>query len=231
MFAETRSWQAWSRALLGAAICLLALGLGPSASGDDRVYRYRRADGREVFTNARGVLVEGMPPTALTLPRVTNQDLAGATPLQLQQLDRGVQHAHDALQAGEQCKAIRAASRVRTSSLVWHGHLRELCVGAFLMAAALIVLSTWQGRLRRLISLAPLLGSLFLGYVIYARVAQRVSMLREGLRACSSDLPAAAGVSPGTVAARLDSAVSLKATIDRAYRERGAAAELALHER
>lgn len=229
MFPETRSLSAWSRALLGAAICV-GLGLAQPVSGDDRVYRYRR-DGREVFTNAGSVLVDGEAPIAVAMPRVTNQDLTGATPLQLQQLDRGVQHAHDELQAGEQCKAIRAASRVGTGPLLWRGHLRELCAFALLIGAALIVFSTWQGRLRQLMPLAPLLGGIYLGYVTYARIEQRVSALREGLRACSSDLPPPDGVSPSTVAARLDSALSLQATIDRAYRERLGSAEFVLRER
>ena len=211
--------------LFGVALCV-GVGLARPAAADDPVYRYQR-NGREVFTNAGAVLVNGRPPDTVTLPHVTNADLAGATPLQLQQLDRGVQRAHDELQAGEQCKGIRAASRERTSSFLWRDHLRELCAFVFLIAASLIVFSTWQGRLRQLMPLAPLLGCLYLGYVTYLRVEQRGSVLRDGLRACSSDLPATDGVSPSTVAARLDSALSLQATIDRAYRER----DLAMRER
>lgn len=220
MFATTRSSLRWVRLSLVLVLSLIGLAIAHGASADDRVYRYRRADGRDVFTNAGNVAVGGQELSALALPPVTKEDLVGATPLQLHQLDRGVQHAHDALQAGERCKAIRASSRVRTSTLLFRGYLRELCVAGALLGIALTVFATWHGKLRQLMPLSPLIGSLYLGYATYARVELRVSVLREGLRACSSELPPTDGVSPSTVAARLDSARSLQSTIDRAYRER-----------
>jgi hypothetical protein len=215
---------------------LLCVGIGLFASAAvaqkrDDMYRYRNAEGREVLTNAGNVSVDGAPLEAAQLPELTQLDLSRASPAQLHQLDRGLTRAHDALQNGERCAAIRASTRVPTSTVLWRQHLRALCTIALLVAASLIAFAGWSGRLRALMPIAPLLGALYLGYVTYTQVEQRLAVLREGLRACSSDLPHEAGADPSTVKARLESALTLQATIDQAYQRRDAIAERALRDR
>ncbi len=201
------------------------------ASEPERVYRYRNAEGREVFTNAGKVAIDGAPLAPVALPELASVDFASASPSQLQELDRSVQHAHDELQSGARCDAIRASLRVPMSTFLWREHLRVLAVAAGLLAAALIVLISWSGRLRGLLPLAPLLGCLYLGFATYARVERRFATLREGLRACSTELPRGETASASAVKERLESAVSLQATIDRAYGERAALSEHILRER
>lgn len=201
------------------------------ARAEDKVYQYRNREGREVFTNAGRIEVGGTPLAPVALPELTQLDLSSASAGQLQQLDRDVQRAHDALQSGARCEAIRATSRVRKTAFVWREHVRELTVAGGLLMVALIVLGAWPGRLRRLMPIAPLLGCVYLGYATYVRVEQRLTLLREGLRACSSDLPPAQGADPSAVKQRLESALSLQATIDRAYQQRGDAVEQLMNER
>jgi hypothetical protein len=220
-------------ALLAGLVLLFSAPFGASSHAqdraDDRVYQYRNTGGRQVFTNAGRVAVGGEPLVPLTLPELSSIDFQGASAAQLQQLDRGVQRAHDELQAGEHCQAIRASLRVPTSTFVWREHLRELGIGGALFAVALLVLAAWGGRLRALMPLAPLLGSLYLAYATYGRIDQRLTALREGMRACSSELPTAATASPSVVKERLESAASLQSTIDRAYQERARILDQSLH--
>lgn len=223
-------------ALLGCLVLALSVRSEARADGThepprDQVYRYRTAEGREVFTNAGRVSVGGQALKPLDLPELRVGDLSGASPSQLRDLDRGVQQAHDALQSGERCEAIRASSRTSPREYLMRGHLRELAVGGALIAAALLVFATWIGRLRGLMPLAPLLASLYLGHVTYARIERHQTVLRDGLRACSSDLPASEASSSESVHARLETAVSLQSTIDRAYQEQARAIERAHRER
>jgi hypothetical protein len=216
------------------AVCLgtslLARGQEPPPEPPprDQVYRVVR-NGREVFTNAGSVQVRGAPAEAMELPQLRS-DLASVSPTELQQLDNSVQRAHDDLQQGTRCQAIRASLRVPTRSFLLRGHLRELCVGVGLLALTVILTVAWQGRLRSLMPVAPLLGCLYLGYATYARIDARMGALREGLRACSSDLPPQ-GTGAANVRERLEQASSLQATIDRAYALRASAAEAAMRER
>lgn len=220
------------RGLLGGGALLLPLVMTSALAQSGQGYRYRGGTGREVITNAGNVSIDGAPPSVVqTLPELMRLDLASASPAQLQQLDRGITTAHDALQNGERCEAIRASSRVRTGTVLWRLHLRALCTIVFLVALALVAFAAWSGRLRSLMPAAPLLGALYLGWVSYADVERRAAVLREGLRACSSDLPHASGASPDTVKQRLESALTLQATIDQAYLRRDMAAEQALRER
>lgn len=206
--------------------------LAGATRADEPVYRYRNAEGREVFTNAANRLERtGERPTELALPALASMDFEMATALQLQSLDRGVERAHEALQSGARCEAIRASSRVPMRTFFWREHLRELLVVGVLLAVALVVLVVWNGRLRGLMPLPSLLGALYLGYVTYADVDQQMTALRDGLRACSSELPDRQSTNPSSVKQRLESALSVQAMIDRAYSERAAQAELALQER
>lgn len=204
----------------------------PALAQGGEGYRYRNAQGREVITNAGNVSIDGAPPSAVqTLPELMQLDLGRASPAQLQQLDQGIRSAHDALQNGERCEAIRASSRVGTGTILWRQHLRALCTIVLLVAVALIAFAGWSGRLRALMPAAPLLGALYLSWTSYAQIERRAAVLREGLRACSSDLPSASGATPAGVKARLESALTLQATIDQAYMRRDLAAERALRER
>ena len=198
---------------------------------DDRVYRYRGTNGREVFTNAGAVAVHGQVVEAIALPELKNVDFVGASSQQLQVLDRSVQRAHDELQTGLRCQAIRASLRVPISTFLWHEHLRELAVAIGLLASALIVFAAWGGRLRSLMPIAPLLGCGYLGYATLSRIDHRMDLLRDGLHACSSDLPPAEATNPESVKGRLESASSLQATVDRAYAERAAMADRIMRER
>lgn len=222
MFRPSR-WALLAGLVLAGSVSALA-----QDRAGDKVYQYRNSAGREVFTNAGRVAVDGEPLRPLALPELASLDFHSISATQLQQLDQGVQRAHDQLQAGEHCQAIRASLRVPTRTFVWREHLRELVVGGALFAIALLVLALWGGRLRALMPLAPLLGSMYLAYATYERIDVRLSALREGLRACSSDLPAAADASPSAVKERLASAATLQATIDRAYEARAAAIEQSL---
>ena len=199
------------------------------------MYRYRSANGREVFTNAGQVSVRGARPQELSLPALRNSgvdvDLGGASPTQLQQLDRSVQQAHDELQTGQRCQAIRASLRVPVREFLWREHLRQVCVGASLVALALVVMLAWSGRLKPLMPLAPLLGCAYLGYVTYAQIDRRLDTLRDGLHACSSDLPPAADHDPEAVKGRLASASAIQAMVDRAYQERSATVESIMRQR
>jgi hypothetical protein len=198
---------------------------------DDHVYRYRGANGREVFTNAGAVAVHGEVVAPIALPELKSVDFAGASASQLQQLDRSVQRAHDELQTGQRCQAIRASLRVPISTFVWHEHLRELAVAIGLLASALVVFAVWGGRLRGLMPIAPLLGCSYLGYATVSRIDHRMDLLRDGLHACSSDLPAPEASNPETIKGRLATASSLQATVDRAYSERAAMADRIMRER
>lgn len=213
-------------AALYGLILLLGLGLAHASSAQDHVYRYRAADGREVFTNAGNR--SGASATATALEEV---DLGAVSPTELARLDRSLTRAHDALQSGEHCDAIRASSRVPMRTFLMRAHLRELSIGIGLMAMAVLVLVAWNGRLRGLLPMVPLLGAAYLGYATYGRVDRQQSVLREGLRACSSELPAGAGASPVAVKERLDQVSSLQRMVDRAYEARSALAEGALRER
>ena len=197
----------------------------------DRVYRYRGKNGREVFTNAGAVAVHGQVLEAIPLPELKSVDFLGASAQQLQQLDHSVQRAHDEMQTGQRCQAIRASLRVPVSTFLWHEHLRELAVALGLLASALIVFAAWGGRLRSLMPIAPLLGCSYLGYATVSRINHRMDLLRDGLHACSSDLPPAEANNPETVKGRLESASSLQATVDRAYAERGQMTDRIMRER
>lgn len=209
-----------------------ATGQAPPA---DKVYRYRAANGREVFTNAGQVSVRGQRPAELSLPALRNVgvdlDLGGASRTQLQQLDRSVQQAHDQLQTGQRCQAIRASLRVPVREFLWREHLRQLCVGMALLALALVVMLAWSGRLKPLMPLAPLIGCAYLGYLTYAQIDRRLGTLRDGLQACSSDLPPAADDDPAAVKGRLASASAIQAMVDRAYEERAATVESIMRQR
>jgi len=206
---------------------------GPNAPqrSDDRVYRYRGTNGREVFTNAGAVAVRGEAVAPIALPELQNVDFAGASASQLQQLDRSVQRAHDELQTGQRCQAIRASLRVPISTFVWHEHLRELAVAIGLIVSALVVFAAWGGRLRGLMPVAPLLACSYLGYATVSRIGHRMDLLRDGLHACSSDLPPPEASNPDTIKGRLETASSLQATVDRAYSERAAMADRIMRER
>ncbi len=193
----------------------------------DQVYRVQRK-GREVFTNAGSVSVGGVNVQAMELPEL-KADLSVASPAELQLLDNNVQRTHDDLQQGSRCQAIRTSLRVPTTKFLV-AHLRELVVAGCLLALSALLMVAWQGRLRPLMPVAPLLGSLYLGYATYARVDIRMDALREGLRACSSDLPPQGG-GVQNLRDRLAQASSLQATIDRAYAQRASVAEAALRER
>ncbi len=196
-----------------------------------QVYRYRNQQGRDVFTNAGQRALGGEALAPVVLPELASIDFASASPSQLKQLDRSVQNAHDELQSSARCRAIRASLRVPVGAFVWREHLRQLVVAAALLAAALIVLLGWSGRLRGVLPLVPLLGCLYLGYATYMRVERRFAILRDGLRACSAELPPSGFASASIVKQRLESAVSLQATIDRAYAQRAALADNMLNER
>lgn len=200
----------------------------PASTAHDQVFKVER-NGRDVYTNAGSVQVRGSQVEAMELPPL-QRDLGSATRAQLQLLDNSVQRAHDDTQQGARCQAIRASLRVPLRSFVLRGHLRELCVGAALLLLAVILLSAWHGRLRALMPVAPVLGSLFLGYATYTRVDRRMETLREGLRACSSDLPPQ-GAGVEAVRDRLEQASSLQATIDRAFSQRAALADSIMRER
>jgi hypothetical protein len=214
----------------GLVVVFVLLGCAPRAvaQSDDRVYQYRNREGREVFTNAGRLSVGGQSLEALALPALSSLDFQSVSPTQLQQLDRGVQRAHEQLQAGDRCASIRASLRVPTSTFVWRAHLRELSVGSLLLVLALLVLAVWNGRLRALMPLAPLLGSLYLAYATYERIDRRLEVLRDGLRACSTELPQAAGASPESVKVRLATAATVQASIDRAYELRAATIDQAV---
>jgi len=203
----------------------------PASHPKDRVYRYRGANGREVFTNAGHVAVGGQAVTPMTLPQLNQVDFETASRQQLEQLDRGVQRAHDELQTGQRCQAIRASLRIPVSSFLWREHLRQLVVGVALLATALIAFSLWGGRLRSLMPVAPLLACGYLAFVTFGRIDRRMDALREGLHACSSDLPQAAPADPNTIKGRLETASSLQATVDRAYAERASVTERIMRER
>ena len=213
MSGARRSLTPVTRTLLVAGLLLSCA----TAHAQSEVYRYRSPEGREAFTNAGNVAVTGSPLTPPGLPELGQLDLGAASPAQLQLLDRSLERAHAALQNGERCEAIRASSRVPTGSVLWRQHMPAVCVMVLLIAVALIALAGWGGRLRALMPLPPLLGALYLGYVTYARIEQRADILRDGLRACSSDLPPAQGASPTTIKTRLEAALSLKASIDDAF--------------
>lgn len=220
----------WLRILLLSwlSVCTTARAEDASPPERDQVYRVQRK-GREVFTNAGSVEVGGSRAEAMEL-RQLRADLASASPGELQLLDNTVERAHQDLQQGSRCQAIRASLRVPTRTFVLRSHLRELAVAAGLLALGVVLMVAWQGRLRALMPVAPLLGCLYLGYATYARVDGRMNALREGLRACSSDLPPQGGGVDG-LRDRLQQASSLQATIDRAYALRASAAEAALRER
>jgi hypothetical protein len=200
----------------------------PPPAARDQVYRVQR-HGREVFTNAGSVEVSGAAVEAMALPQL-NPDLENCSPSELLLLDNTVQRAHYDLQQGARCQAIRTSLRVPTRTFVVRGHLRELCVGGGLLALSVVLMAAWRGRLRSLMPIAPLLGCLYLGYATYVRIDGRLNALREGLRACSADLPPQGGGTQG-VRGRLEQASSLQATIDRAYSLRASAAEAAMRER
>lgn len=204
---------------------------GLSAHAEDSVYRYRGSDGRDVFTNAARAEVGEARPAAMALPALSLVDLSAATADQLQSLDRSVARAHEALQSSPRCDAIRASSRIPMRELLLREHPRELAVAGVLCAIALLVLVSWGGRLKPLMPLAPLLAASYIGYATYGDVDTRRSLLREGLRACSSELPAGHGTSVDTVKERLESALSLQAMVDRAYAQRSAQAEQIAQER
>lgn len=194
----------------------------------DQVFQVQR-NGRHVYTNAGAVQVRGAQAEAMELPALSS-DLSSASPAQLQLLDNSVQRVHDDMQQGTRCQAIRASLRVPMSTFVLRGHLRELCVGAAMLVFAVILLASWHGRLRSLMPVAPMLACLYLGYATYVRVDQRMNTLREGMRACSSDLPPQAG-GVDSLRSRLEEASSLQATIDRAYAQRASVADAMLRER
>jgi hypothetical protein len=194
----------------------------------DQVYKVQR-HGREVYTNAGAVQVRGEQVEAMELPPL-NSDLSQATAQQLQLLDNSVQRAHDDLQQGARCQAIRASLRVPMRTFLLRGHVRELCVGVALLVLAVVLMVAWQGRLRSLMPVVPVLGCLYLGYATYARVDHRMDALRDGLRACSSDLPPQ-GLGVQNVRERLEQASSLQATIDRAYAQRASVADAVMRER
>lgn len=200
-------------------------------SGADRVYRYRGADGREKFTNAGAVAVGGSALAPVELPELHAVDFAHASRTQLQQLDRSVQQAHDELQTGQRCQAIRASLRIPASTFLWREHPRELAVAIALLACALIVFTSWSGRLRGLMPVAPLLAGAYLGYATYARIEHRMDALRDGLHACSSDLPAPSSADPNRIKGRLESAASLQSTVDRAFAQRAMLADRIMSER
>jgi hypothetical protein len=204
---------------------------GAATPRDDRVYRYRGANGREVFTNAGHVAVRGQAVTPMTLPELNQVDFDGASRKQLEQLDRSVQRAHDELQTGQRCQAIRASLRIPMRSFLWREHLRQLVVGVGLLATALVAFSFWGGRLRSLMPIAPLLGCAYLAFATFGRIDRRMDALREGLHACSSDLPTTGSSDPDSVKGRLETASSLQATVDRAYAERAAMADRIMRER
>lgn len=212
-------------------VVLLGALLLASASRADEVYRYQTAEGRPLFTNAGRAEVGGAAPTPLELPALSSLDFSRATAEQLQRLDRGVTHAHETLQSSERCAAIRAASRIPMRTHLLQAHLREVGAAAVLCAVALLALVTWGGRLRALMPLPPLLAAGYLGYATYTRVDSRLSALRDGLRACSSELPEGHATSASAVKQRLESALSLQTMVDRAYGERAAQAEQYVHER
>lgn len=201
------------------------------AQGEDKVYRYRAANGREVFTNAGQISVRGERPQAVSLPALRNVDLGGASASQLKQLDRSVQQAHDELQTGQRCQAIRASLRVPVREFLWREHLRQLCVGTALLALSLVVLLAWSGRLKPLMPLAPLLSCAYLGYLTYAQIDRRLGTLRDGLHACSAELPPASDNDPESVKDRLASASAIQAMVDRAYDERAATVESIMRQR
>ncbi|HEY6879561.1 MAG TPA: hypothetical protein VI299_16155 [Polyangiales bacterium] len=200
----------------------------PQPAARDQVFKIQR-NGRQVYTNAGAVQVRGTQAEAIELPALSS-DLSAASPAQLQLLDNSVQRAHDDMQQGARCQAIRASLRVPMTTFVLRGHLRELCVGGGMLLFAVILLASWHGRLRSLMPVAPVLACLYLGYATYARVDQRMNTLRDGLRACSSDLPPQAG-SVDSLRTRLEEASSLQATIDRAYAQRASVADAMLRER
>lgn len=238
MFPRLR-FAIFKMALVGMA--LLCDGAPRSASAQaaaparsDKVYRYRGEGGRTVYTNAGAVAVAGSAPQDPSKPALSaleTVNLSRASVSQLQVLDRSVQLAHDELQSGPRCQAIRASLRVPVSTYVWREHLRPFCVGLVLLALGLVLMMAWSGRLKPLMPLAPLLGCVYLGYVTYLRIDRRLGTLRDGLHACSSDLPAAAGGDAGAVQSRMASAFQLQEKVDRAYRERAELAESVLRER
>ena len=74
-------------------------------------------------------------------------------------------------------------------------------------------------------------GIAYLAYDTYGRIDRRLGTLRDGLHACSSDLPPAEASNPTAVKGRLASAAELQATVDRAYDQRAALVESYLRER
>ncbi|MDB4974182.1 MAG: hypothetical protein JWN48_2523 [Myxococcaceae bacterium] len=206
-------------------------GHAPAAADHDKVYRYKGQGGRDVFTNAANVTVAGAAPRALELPKLLELDLSGVSPAQLQVIDRSVQQAHEQQQTGRRCEAIRASMRVPLSGFIWPERVREVCIGAALLALALVVMLAWQGRLKRLMPLPPMLACIYLAYFTYERIEHRRGALLDGLRACSSDLPPAKAGNPDAIKDRLASASSLQEKIDRAYAQRAEMVESIMRQR
>ena len=192
-----------------------------------QAYQYQdKKTGRQVFTNAGNVSVGGAALSTVDLPALDQVDLGAASPAQLQLLDQTVELAHDELQNGKRCTAIRASLRVPPRAFWLSDHLRELCVLGGLLVLALVVMMGWNGRLKPLMPLAPLLGCAYLGYATYNAVEQRLDVLREGLTACTSTLPPSEASSPISVQQRLDKASQISAAVTKAYEVRAPLSEM-----
>ena len=200
----------------------------PRAHGqDEKIFRYQDRDGRQVYTNLEGSADSSSAGlSAVSLPPLSSIDFAQTGEDQLQQLDHSVRLAHESLQNGERCDRIRADSRISLRAELWERHRRELTVAAALLCFALLLVAVWRRReLRALMPLAPLLGACYVGYVAVVRTKANQETLREGLRACTSELPDGSNRKSSDVRSRLSSALEVQDTINRVYEERARRAD------
>lgn len=215
---------------------------GEAASGADRaglnavddagVFLVRDREGRQVYTNLEGNASHGKAATWLNLPPLSSIDFKRSEPGQLRALDGRVTEAHNALQSGEECEAIRKGSRTPTWARLWTDHSRKLSVAAALLVLGAVVGLLGTGRrLGSLFPVAPILGCAFLGYATYRDALGTREVLTAGLRACSEQLPDSNPENGSAVESRLAKALDVQRLINQAFARQAAEIERAMRER
>jgi len=195
--------------VLSARAILLAvgivLGLVPGEA-----FAERGAPRRPVLTNLQ------------TAPALTpdlaepGQPLEVARAAELRRIDADTERSLASLQGGAPCARIREGSRVPLRTQLFRDHERELSVGAaLLLGAGLVAMLIRTSFARGVLALPPLLGAMYLGYAAYDRVDAERAVLRDGLRACTAELPRADALRPDRVAERRLRADALMGTIRR----------------
>lgn len=181
-----RSVRAGGGARFGTGLALAIWLLAGQASAE------RRAPRRPLLTNTEQRVIAAEPGRSLPALRDERSELERAEALQreLRRRDAETERSLAQVQGGPPCAEIRAASRMPLRTRLVLDHERELMVGAALLAmAGLLAVFVRVPYARGLLALPPLLGAAYLGHHAYARVDYARALVREGLRACSAELP------------------------------------------